>query len=161
MEIRLVEDVEKLFREIIGAFNPNTDRDCPNIHHAINFEREINCYERVKEVNLRELRPGRGIYFIGQQSPAHYTLKIMENGLVSAWRDEDSNALIGPLNMIVTRHDPITEKGIEEGIIRVRNTFVMPYFNYNTDTDSAKIKEVLKPSDLYFGTCMGILLTKE
>lgn len=154
------KEMVKIWNKIITSFSPIDDRNCPNIRKELVLEGKLDQYQKVAEVDLNKLPVGHEVYFFGLQNPAYYTLKIVENGMVHAWRDTDTNALIGPIHNIITRQVNLIN-GIEEGILRVGELFIMPYFNYNSDCKHTELKEVLKPNDVYFGTCMGLFLTKK
>jgi len=156
----------KLYMDIANKFHPISDRNCPSIQREDILKDNAEGYEPVDVVNLSELDAGVQIYFRGYHSIADHILKIVGNGQVKAWKDTYANALIGPIDRIISMEnkpekvDGLSKIRIEEGILRAGNRFVMPYFKYNNDIGPVKIKEVLQPQTIYFAICLGIHMAK-
>ncbi len=172
MTIRIATpaEIDKYTQEMIQSFRPCPDRDCPFFHYDYSrqnvrkegnkvtfvdgngLERSIEMIPKGSQLDLSQLREGTAVYFNGG-SAAYYTLKIAGDRMVKAWRDCDSNALVGPINKIISReNEPI----FHEGILSVDLMFVMPYFKYNRDSnpENSEVKQVLAPDESWMGSCI-------
>lgn len=147
-------NLDELLTQIKKSFQPVDYQNCPDIREKL-LRGEREGIETLDSVNLAELPVMTQIYFFGRGGAEYYTLEIAEGQQVRMWRDTDSNALLGQINMIVSQS---IDGEMKRGVIGRNYRTFMPYFKY--DTSSGK-KAVLPPDEIWIvGGLLGLFVKK-
>jgi len=109
-------------------------------------------YKKKELVNLKELPENTIILLDGTHAGAGYTLRILANQKVAAWRNLNANGFDIPIKYI-SSYEAYDKEKIKSrmGTLKCGSQFFMPYFYY-------KENNLQKPESLWGDRCIELYL---